>query len=94
MIDYLDVNEKPHWDTLTDAKSLAANLRIMASISGHNEAADAALATMHRPWTTIKNETMETAKLVRAPTDCDKPETIAGHYKRFVSPVFAITCGR
>ena len=88
MIDYyLDVNTKPHWDTLTDAKSLAANLRIMASISGHNEAADAALATMHRQWTTIKHETME-MKLVRAPTDCDKPETTA-HCERFVSSVLA-----
>lgn len=56
---YLDVNEKSHFETLTEAKSLRANLRIMASISGHNEPAASALTTMHRlDWTTIKQETM------------------------------------
>lgn len=58
---------------LTNTNSERANLRIMASISERNEAADAALATMHLPSSAIKHETME-RKLVPVRRDCsDKP---------------------
>lgn len=67
---YLDVNEKSHFETLTEAKSLRANLRI--AVSGHNEPVDAALTAMHRlDWTTIKQETMA-RQTVRTAPESDK----------------------
>lgn len=70
----LDVKEKPHSETLTATKNLPANLRITDSISGcRNEDADAALATVHRQWTTtIKHETMETQLVLTPVTQGDK----------------------
>jgi len=62
---------------LTNAQSMAANLRIMANISGHNEAEDAALV-QHRHSTAITHETMDTG------LQCDKPER-GDEYERFVA---------
>lgn len=81
---YLDANEKSHFETLTEDKSLRANLRIMASISGHNEpvdAATAALTRLHRlDWTTIKQETMARQAVRTAPVLLRDSDKVGRHF--------------